>query len=112
MPVLVSQLFGGEEAKFVPVPSPQLPGKAVLPQRVVQQHGQVLPWLQPLQPLPLLTPQGLPQVLPKQVLLFREEVFFTVPQLFFQILQKKSWKPEFKASPEPQLLPLQPQQGP
>lgn len=38
------------------------------------------------------------------------QVFFTVPQLFFQILQKKSWKPEFKASPEPQLLPLQPQQ--
>jgi len=37
----------------------------------VQQHRTVLPRLQPLL---LLTPQGLPQVLPQQVLLFREEV--------------------------------------
>lgn len=36
------------------------------------------------------------------------QVFFTFPQLFFQILQKKSWEQEFKASSEPQLLPLQP----
>lgn len=33
---------------------------------------------------------------------------FSVPQLFLQILQKKSWEQEFKASSEPQLLPLQP----
>lgn len=81
------------------------------PQRVVQQHRTVLPRLQPLL---LLTPQGLPQVLPQQVLLFREEpqVLFTVPQLFLQILQKKPWKQELKDSPEPQLLPLQPYEGP
>lgn len=36
------------------------------------------------------------------------QVFFTFPQLFLQILQKKSWEQEFKASSEPQLLPLQP----
>lgn len=71
VPVLVSQLFGGEEAKLPPVPNPQLPTKAVLPQRVIHQHRQILPQLQPLQ---LLIPQGLSQVLPKQVLLFRKEV--------------------------------------
>lgn len=36
------------------------------------------------------------------------QVFFTFPQLFLQILQKKSWEQEFKTSSEPQLLPLQP----
>lgn len=69
MPVLVSQLFRGEEAQCPPIASPQLPAQAVPPQRVVQQHRTLLPWLQLL-----LTPQGLPQVLPQQVLLFREEV--------------------------------------
>lgn len=38
------------------------------------------------------------------------QVFFTFPQLFLQILQKKPWEQEFKASSEPQLLPLQPKQ--
>jgi len=71
VPVVVPQLFGGEEAKLPPFPNPQLPAEAVLPQRVLHQHGQILPQLQPL---PLLTPQGLSQVLPKQVLLFRKEV--------------------------------------
>lgn len=71
VPVLVSQLFGREAAKLRPVPSPQLPTEAMLPQQVLHQHGQILPWLQPL---PLLTPQSLSQVLPKQVLLFRKEV--------------------------------------
>ncbi|PKU33440.1 serine arginine repetitive matrix protein hypothetical protein [Limosa lapponica baueri] len=108
LPVLVSQLFRGEEANLPPVPNPQLAAKAMLPQRVVHQHRQILPWLQPLQPLPFLAPQGLSQVLPKQVLLFGKEVFVTFPQLFLQILQKKSWKQEFKDSSEPQLLPLQP----
>lgn len=71
VPVLMSQLFRGEEARFPPVPKPQLLTEAMLPQRVLQQHGQVFPWLQPL---PLLTPQGLSQVLPKQVPFFRKEV--------------------------------------
>lgn len=71
VPVLVSQLFGREGAKLRPVPSPQLPAEAVFPQQVLHQHGQILPWLQPL---PLFTPQSLSQVLPKQVLLVRKEV--------------------------------------
>lgn len=71
VPVLMSQLFRGEEAKLPPIPTPQLPAQAWLPQRVLHQHRQILPRLQPL---PVLTPQGLSQVLPKQVLLLGKEV--------------------------------------
>lgn len=71
VPTLMSQFLRGEEAKLAPLPSTQLPAQAWLPQRVLHQHGQILPRLQPL---PLLTPQGLSQVLPKQVLLLGKEV--------------------------------------
>lgn len=66
--VAVSGMHRGEEVRFGPIHSPELPHERVLPQLLLCQH----PLLQPLLQIP--KPQGLPQVFPEPIHLLWEEV--------------------------------------
>lgn len=66
--VAVSGMHRGEEVRFGPIHSPELPHERVLPQLLLCQH----PLLQPLLQIP--KPQGLPQVYPEPIHLLWEEV--------------------------------------
>lgn len=66
--VAMSGMHRGEEVRFGPIHSPELPHERVLPQLLLCQH----PLLQPLLQIP--KPQGLPQVYPEPIHLLWEEV--------------------------------------